>query len=162
MLFARARRRPGPIGCPINSCSKKWKLSRALRWSVKHPGFHSIPGRARIHKRSMENPRQLKPIPCGPIPPQEPAKRGTAIQSWCRSSGSAQRRGSLKPRTHTQDTGSHCCQSNCSPDRDTRWLKENAGASGTTQHRPVFLKRWKAYVTWCSGDLQGQLRPCMY
>jgi hypothetical protein len=24
------------------------------------------------------------------------------------------------------------------------------------------LKRWKAYVTWCSGDLQGQLRPCMY
>ena len=159
---ASALRDSAPMVSPkfLPECLKRLESSRAPYADLSSiPAFIQSRVRRAHTREALKNPRQLKPIPRGPKPPQGPVMRGTAIQSWSRSSGSAQRRGSSEPPTHTQDTDWRCSQSNCNPGRDTRWLKENAGASGTTQHRPVFLKRWKAYVTWCSGDLRGQPHP---
>lgn len=154
---ASARRASGSLGVPADTALRKVGSCRAP-----HADRSSIPAFTqsrvgRAYTRETQSPRQLKPIPCALRPTQGSAKRRTLTQSWCRSSDSALPRGSSEPPTHTQDTDWRYSQSNCNPGKDTRWLMENVGASGTTQHRLVVLKRWKAYVTWCSGDLRGQL-----
>jgi len=115
-------------------------------------------GWARIHKRNR-GPRQPRPILHGLKSSRGSGEKNTAIQRLSVHRGSESPKGSSEPPTHTPDTDLHYSRSNCSPDKGTRYSVENAGASGTTQHRSFSLQRWIAYVTWCSGDLPGLTAP---
>jgi hypothetical protein len=91
---------------------------------------------------------------------REPRKWSIGIQSYCRP-GSVLPKGSSEPLTHRPDIDLHCYRSNCNPGKDKRYSTESVGASGTTRHRQIFLKRRGAYCHLVFWDYAGptQLHP---
>jgi hypothetical protein len=128
----------------------------------------SIPGvqRSRAGAHTLENhkeTRQPKPNPREPKPLRVPVKKSTAVQPSCCPRDSGWPTDSSALPKHTRDNDWRYSQLRCNPGKDTHWQGENAGASGTNQHRPIFLKRWKACLSpGVLGDLQGRTEPCMY
>jgi hypothetical protein len=116
--------------------------------SFQHSQVISTPGRARSQENRKET-RQPKPTPCEPCPLRVSVNTHTANQpsrlQSPRDSGWPTDSSAL-PK-HTRDTDWRYFQSRCNPGKDTHWRAENVGASGTNQHRPIFLKRWKACLS---------------
>lgn len=133
----------------IFEAAKKRKLSRAARCSVyssQHPGVHISRAGAHTLENHKET-RQPKPNPRELLPLRVPVKKSIEVQPSCcpRDSGSPTDSSALLK--HTRDIDWRCSQSHCNPDKDTHWRGGSAGASGTNQHRPIFLKRWKACLS---------------
>jgi len=147
--FASAAHVSDRFDGPDVLCPKKEVDARLRLNPISASPLSLNPGQARRHKRNncavaQQDPRQLKPIPRGTWPLRGLAKRSTAMKS-CFRPDSEWSRGSLKPQTHMLGTDSRCSQSNCNPGTDTRYSAENVGASGTTPHRQIVLKRREAY-----------------
>jgi hypothetical protein len=109
----------------------------------------SIPGfqLSRAGAHTLENhreTRQLKPNSRESKLRRVTVTKSIAVQPSCCPRDSGWLTGSSAPRKHTRDIDWHCSQSHCNPGRDTHWREGSVGASGTNQHRPIFLKRWKA------------------
>jgi len=115
---------------------------RSLNLSAAFPAF-TLPGRA----RTLENhriARQLKPNSPEPRPLRVPVKKSIVIQpSWCPRDSEWPTNSSALP-THMRDIDWRYFQLRCNPGTDTHSREGNVGASGTNQHRPIVLKRWKA------------------
>ena len=130
------------------------------------PYLSGIPGfqRPRAGAHTLENhkqSRQPKPNPRGQRRPlRVPENLHTALEPshFPRDSGWPTNSSAL-PK-HTRDSDWRYFQSNCNPGTDKHYSEGNVGASGTNQHRPIFLKRWKACLSpGVLGNLQGQPLP---
>jgi len=112
--------------------------------------FFSIPGVHISRAGTLENhkeTRQLKPTRSGRSPPQKPVKKNTVVHPSDCPRDSGWPTDSSAPPKHTRDSDWRYSQSRCNPDTDTHWQEGNVGASGTNQHRQIFLKRWKACLS---------------
>jgi hypothetical protein len=59
------------------------------------------------------------------------------------------------------DIDLHYSQSNCNPGKDKHYSRENVGASGTTPHRQIVLKRREAYCHLVFRNMPGLTAPCI-
>ena len=114
--------------------------------------YFSIPGvqMSRAGAHTLENhreTRQPKPNPREPRPLRVPVKKSIAVQPSCCPRDSGWPTNSSALPKHTRDSDWRYFQSNCNPGTDKHYSEGNVGASGTNQHRPIFLKRWKACLS---------------
>jgi len=129
----------------ISSRFRKKESSRAplADCSFSIPGFQL--SRAGAH--TLENhrgTRQPKPNPRALRPLRVPVKKSIAVQPSCCPRDSGWPTNSSALPKHTRDIDWRYSQSHCNPGKGTHWRAGSVGASGTNQHRPIFLKRWKA------------------
>ena len=114
---------------------------RSLDLSTAFPAF-KFAGRARtlenhsVARQPKPNPRERKLL-------RVPVK-SIAIHPSCCPRGSGWPTDSSALPTHTRGIDWRCFQLRCNPGTGTHSREESVGASGTNQHRPIVLKRWKA------------------
>ena len=146
MRRAQSRRDSDPVWVQTLLQKKEEVVARHSPIISQHSRLSSNPGRARYTENHKET-RQPKPNPRELLPQRVTVKKSIAVPPSCLPRGSGWPTNSSALPKRTRDIDWHCSQSRCNPGKDTHWPAENVGASGTTQHRPIFLKRWKAYLT---------------